>query len=482
MTALARATIQRASADDVTELLCDTTGTSMQVGAVLVLDAALEPADVRVALAARVLAVPRLRQTLRPTPFGCGRPVWCDDPAFDIARHVSSLSCARPVRVAGGRRPDPVAANDAAAPPVRPGSQHDLLDLAAQVIAERLPADRPLWSATLITGLADGRCALVVVFHHILTDGIGGLAVLARLVDGEPARADPDFPRSPARALELLGDSLRSRFHALAGLPSALGRLRAATVELGVNRPRTAPRSSLNRPVGTGRALRVAGADTAAVLTAARAQGGTLNDAVVTAAAGALRTVLARRGERIEELVFSLPVSARRSTSATDLGNQVGVIPVAVPTCGAPAARLAAVAAITRARKTADPGSSAALLGPVFRILARLGVFGWFINRQHLVNSFVTNLRGPTGSLTFLGAEVVDVIAVPMITGNVSVAFAALSYAGHLTVTIVADPERCPDLTELAAAVQLELDELTAAQLVAGLPAVRSSQGRDVRP
>ena len=300
MTAPARATIQRASPDDVTELLCDTTGTSMQVGAVLVLDAALEPADVRVALAARVLAVPRLRQTLRPTPFGCGRPVWCDDPAFDIARHVSSLSCAPPVRGAGGRRPDPVAANDAAAPPVRPGGQQDLLDLAAQVIAERLPADRPLWSATLITGLADGRCALVVVFHHILTDGIGGLAVLARLVDGGPARADPSIPPHDRRArpLELLGDAWRSRLRAARRLavrhgpaPSGNGGTRCQPTADGT--PVLAEQPGRDWP----RLCGWRGADTRrAVLTAARAQGGTLNDAVVTAAAGALRDGAGRSG------------------------------------------------------------------------------------------------------------------------------------------------------------------------------------------
>ena len=66
--------------------------------------------------------------------------------------------------------------------------------------------------------------------------------------------------------------------------------------------------------------------------------------------------------------------------------------------------------------------------------------------------------------MAFLAAPVIDVIPVPMIAGNVTVAFAALSYAGRLVVTVVADPERCPDLPTVAYALQRELDLLTGAQ------------------
>ena len=140
--------------------------------------------------------------------------------------------------------------------------------------------------------------------------------------------------------------------------------------------------------------------------------------------------MLAGRGEHIDRLVVSIPVPARRTATATELGNQVGVIPVEVPTTGLPTQRLAATAAITRQRKTAARGSSAALISPVFRVLARAGVFGWFVDRQRLINTFLSNLRGPEQRLSFLGAPVVEVIPVGAISGNVTVAFAALSYAG----------------------------------------------------
>jgi len=134
-----------------------------------------------------------------------------------------------------------------------------------------------------------------------------------------------------------------------------------------------------------------------------------------------------------------------------------------IPTTGYPAGRPAAVARITRRMRSAAPGSSVALIGPVLHALAKAGVLGWSMNRQRLVTTFVSNLRGPGQQLSFLGAQVVDLIAVSGIPGNVTVAFVALSYAGRLTVTVVADPGRCPDFGDVATALQQELQALTAA-------------------
>ena len=77
-------------------------------------------------------------------------------------------------------------------------------------------------------------------------------------------------------------------------------------------------------------------------------------------------------------------------------------------------------------------GASSTLLGPAFRVLARLGMFRWFVDRQRVVTTFVTNLRGPRSQVKFLGATVTDITPVTSITGNVTISFAALSYAGTL--------------------------------------------------
>jgi hypothetical protein len=143
------------------------------------------------------------------------------------------------------------------------------------------------------------------------------------------------------------------------------------------------------------------------------------------------------------------------------LGNQVGVIPVKVPTSGRPLDRLGLIAEVTRQHKTGTRGASAALLAPVFRVLAMLGVLRWLIERQHLVTTFVTNLRGPDTPVSFLGSIVSEVVPLNAVTGNVALAFAVLSYAGALTVTVTADVDAVPDSEVLVDALQDELDALT---------------------
>lgn len=166
--------VDRASPADLMQLATDVGPAPMHVGAMLVLGTGpgFSVQDAQRLLGERVRAVPRLRQRLRRAPPGCGRPFWADDPAFDLRHHVRQLPC----------------------PP--PGDQRALLDVAAAVTREPLPLSRPLWSATFVTGLADGGTGLVIVMNHVLADGIGGLAVLARLVDeiaglppGNPERA-----------------------------------------------------------------------------------------------------------------------------------------------------------------------------------------------------------------------------------------------------------------------------------------------------
>ena len=77
------------------------------------------------------------------------------------------------------------------------------------IVATPLNKNAPLWAAVLVTGLADGRTALVLVLHHALADGVGGLAVLANLVDGRPSSRDTGFPRRPPRQPRLPGERLQ---------------------------------------------------------------------------------------------------------------------------------------------------------------------------------------------------------------------------------------------------------------------------------
>jgi len=435
-------TIERISADDLMSLTADTGSAPMQVGAVLGLsiERGQTPDFLLDRLAQQIRAVPRLRQRLVSVPLGCGLPVWMKDHHFDPAQHIVMVRC------------------------TAPGGEDAVLRMAAETLVTPLPRDRPLWAAKLVTGIDHdpSHAALVFVFHHVLTDGIGGLAVLQTLAgpeaEGDPGDEQPPPPLSP---LLLAADNAREHLKKLGRLRAALRRLAAGIWELRIPRRNLLTRTSLNRPIGARRQLAVLRFELEAVKNAARSAGATVNDLVLTAAAAALNQLLSGRGESIDEFVISVPFSARQQTTINHLGNQNGVIPVPVPATGPADRRLAAVAAATRAAKRQPPGASSALLGPLSRFLARIGRFRYVIDHQRLVHTFVSDLRGPEQLLHLPGARVTGIIPLGAISGNVTVAFAVLSYVGTLTITAIADPEACPDLAELCEALTKEMHAMT---------------------
>ena len=436
----ARVPVDRASPADLTQLATDVGPAPMHVGAVLVLGTGpgFSVQEARRLVSERIRAVPRLRQRLRRAPPGCGRPFWADDPRFDLRHHVRQVPCPAP------------------------GDEQALLDVAAAVTGEPLPRSRPLWSATFVTGLAKGGTGLIIVMNHVLADGIGGLAVLARLVDAVPglpaAGPEAPFPAPAPHVRTLAADAWAGRAYHLTHPAGNLRKIRQGFAELGGTRPpRRMPPTTLNRPTGPQRRIDIVAADLAAIRELGHAHGGTVNDVILAAVTGALRALLASRGEELDLVTVSVPVSARQAATGGQLGNQVGMMPVALPTGGDLGARVTQIAAITRERKTADRGASGGVLGMPFRLLAPTGLLRWFINRQQLIHTFVTNLRGPAELLTLAGAPVRAVIPIPNTTGNVTVTFGALSYAGTLRLTVLSDPSRVPDVTVLATVLRRDL-------------------------
>ncbi len=435
--------IDRVSANDLMELATDVGPVPTQIAGVLVLrpgpDFDVEAAADRVA--ARLAGVPRLRQRLRRAPLGCGRPYWLDDPRFEARRHVRVVDCGPP------------------------GDETALLQVALRAVMQRLPPSRPLWAATLVSGLAHGRVALVVVLHHVVADGIGGLAVLEQLVDsGDGAGADSASASRgsrPPTSGELAADAWSQRWHMLASSRDSLGRLRSGVSQVRRTPPPSAPRTSLNQPTGRRREATVCRVDLATVIVTAHACDATVNDVVLAATTTALSQVLAARGERPTQLAVSVPVS-ERADNARRLGNRIGVLPMSLPTSRAgadPLAHLQAVAGVTRARKAESVGSpSAVLVEPAFRGLAALGLLGWLMDHQHMINTVVSNVPGPAQPLSLAGAPIEQVIPISGVYGNVGVGFTALSYSGVLTITVMADPDVVPDLDVLTSLLQQQLD------------------------
>jgi WS/DGAT/MGAT family acyltransferase len=436
------APVDRATSADLAFLAMDRGGVPPHVAVLLVLEPGRAPdlAELTRLVGRRVTGVPRLRQRLVRVPPGCGRPVWVDDASFDVGRHVSRITL----------RP--------------PGDERALLETAMTVVCRRLADDRPLWSVTLVDGLTDGAVALVVVLHHVVADGVGGLAVLADLCDAAGQVAAASRPRPRPSFAALTRDALAGKVDAVRGVPRTWRALRAAMTAAGGLRPPSAQACSLIRPTGTRRRLATVRCDLDALRAAAHGHGGTVNDAVLAAVAGALHHVLRQRGEWVDDLVVAVPVAGRRSTTAARLGNEVSPMLVTVPAIGGAGQRIAAVAADVRARKALATGPAPiALLGPAFRAIARLGGYRWYMNRQRRLHTLVSHVRGPTGPVRFAGARVTRAVPIAVSeAGNVTVSFEVLSYAGTLTISALVDPDRFPDVSELAAALADELAALAA--------------------
>ena len=151
----------------------------MHVGAVSIFEGApfldssgrFRLAEVRRLVGSRLHLIPRFRKRLMFVPFEQGRPVWVDDPRFDIAYHVRLTALPHP------------------------GSREQLLALTARIQAQLLDRDRPLWELWFVEGLEGGNVGLIQKTHHALVDGVSG-----RRRRDRPARlhAGSHVPRAAA--------------------------------------------------------------------------------------------------------------------------------------------------------------------------------------------------------------------------------------------------------------------------------------------
>jgi WS/DGAT/MGAT family acyltransferase len=438
--------VQRATPGDVVTLAMDYGPVPSHVGAILRFAGIPggDPTATERLIAERARAVPRLRQRLVRAPLGCGAPVWVDDPAADPARHIRQMPCPAP------------------------GDDRALLDLAAGVLTTPLPRTRPLWSATVVTGLPEGSVALLIVLHHILADGVGGLAVLSALADGAPEPGSLPCPRPAPTRWQLTADATARRRQALHRLPASVRSLRRWLGAAGGSRPEPAAACTLIGPVGRRRRYEVVRADAAPLRALAHRHGATVNDAVLVAITAALRELLAARGEAVDPIAVGVPVSLRRSATTAQLGNQVAPILVPAPMTGDVPERLERVAATVRAGRAAATQPPPAGVATAMWWAARLGLLRRYMTHQRRMHTMVSSIHGPDEHITVGGGTVGSIVPLASAeTGNVRISFDVLSYAGTLTITVIADPDAVPDLPGLAATLAKQL------AVVASTPAAR---------
>jgi diacylglycerol O-acyltransferase len=467
--------VERLSGLDASFLAMETSTMKLHVSAVMVFEPPVSPTGenescfecVRRVIGERLHLVPPLRRRAVRVPFGLHHPVWVEDPDFDLDYHVRRVGVPHP------------------------GGPKELADFVGDVAGRPLDLDRPLWEMYVVEGLESGHFALVTKLHHATIDGASGAEVLAAFLDlGPEPRLLPPAPdrwrpeplpseselvagalSSLSRQPERTISALRRTAGAVRGLSERNRRLREEDGVEPPPAPFSAPRSSLNGAISAHRRFGFFQVSLDDVQTIRRALGGTVNDVVLAAVAGALRRLLADRGETLDDsLVAMVPMSTRAPADAGLLGNKVHAMLVSLATTIAdPVERLQAISSGTRLAKEQSRVLSEDLLRDWAQLavpavssrLARLaGNLRLFDHVPALFNVLISNIPGPDIPLWCAGARLVALYPVGPLADGVGLNITVLSYTGTLYVGILGCRGLVPEVDRLAHHLSDALNEL----------------------
>jgi diacylglycerol O-acyltransferase / wax synthase len=473
----------RLTATDASFLAQEGPTSHMHVGAVMIFEG---PAPAFDALAdhvrARLHLVPRFRQKLAFPPLETGRPLWVDDPSFNLEYHV----------------------RDTALP--APGSEAQLRALAARVHSQALDRSKPLWELWLVHNLDGGRFAVITKTHHALVDGVAGVDLATVLFDltRDPSRVEHGdrawTPQPTPSGVQMAARGVRgvlelplaatARAVGAATRPSAaLHETREAleglgeVVWAGLN---PAPSTPLNVEIGPHRRLVTVRQELAVLKEIKNALGGTVNDVVLTVVTGALQKWLRSRGVRTEglELRALVPVSIRARDEHHQLGNRLAAMRAPLPVyIEDPIARLQVVRQAMDGLKESKQAVGAEVLAGMQAlapptILAQASRLNF---STRLFNLLVTNVPGPQFPLYVLGRELQDLFPVAFLPKGHALAVAVMSYDGGMDFGLLGDYDAMPDLDAFGELLAESAEELLAAARERSAKAAAEGNGASSR-
>ncbi len=282
---------------------------------VTILDKPVDAARLRARMEYAAHQVPRLRHRVQPTPGNLSAPLWVDDPGFDIAYHVRHIALPKP------------------------GNRQQLAELAALIAADPFDRTRPLWQFTVVDGLRGGKGALIQKLHHAVADGEGSIRLSMQFLDLErdvptPAASadvldDEPAPDPSAAVREIVAGSLRlplavvRQLRDLLAEPARLPEAGAAALDtLRGMVSQLSDADHAHSPLWTARSLHrvleTVRVPLENVRGAAKALGGTINTAFLTAAAGAAGAYHRELGEPVDHLRASMAISTRTEGSGAN--------------------------------------------------------------------------------------------------------------------------------------------------------------------
>jgi WS/DGAT/MGAT family acyltransferase len=420
------------------------------------------------AIESRLHLVPRYRQRLASVPLGQGRPVWVDDPHFNVAYHVRHTALPSP------------------------GSEAQLMRMTGRVFSQALDRTKPLWEIWLVEGVEGGRFVLLSKTHHALVDGISGVDIMTVLFDTSPEPmpvAPPDHqwvPRPLPSDAQLLADALLERATVpaemvrgvravLRGPRAVASRVAESAAALGaltLGGLQPAPSSVFNVPIGPHRRFTWVRGKLDEFKAVKNALGGTVNDVVLTVVAGALGRYMRLHGEETEavELRAMVPVSIRADVERGALGNRVAAMWARLPVgMTDPVERLRAISGSMQEVKQSGQAVGAQVLTQLtgFAPPTIVSQAARLQARQRLFNLVVTNVPGPQIRLYLLGRELEAIFPMVPLAKNTALGIAIMSYNGQLNFGLSGDYDTLADLDTLADELRSSIEEIVAA---AGAP------------
>lgn len=413
--------------------------------------------------------IPRLRQKVVTPTLPTAPPRWVVDPDFNLDFHV------RRVRVP------------------EPGTLREVFDMAEVILQSPLDISRPLWSVTLIEGLADGRAAQLLHLSHAVSDGVGSVEMFSQIYDLERDPAAKPTPPIPIPTDLSANDLMREGINALPGtiaggvrdvVTGAIGTVgkvisNPAAAVSGIvdyatsgNRVmrRAAPPSPLLRRRSLSSRSEAIDMRLSDLRRAAKAAGGSINDAYLAGVCGALRLYHDAFGMPIDTLPMAVPVNLR-STKDPSGGNRFAGVNLAAPIGTVdPATRIQEI----RAQMTARREESAIdMLGSIAPVLSLLPSAVLEVMTGSVIGSDVQASNVPVFQEdTFIaGSKVLRQYGLGPLPG-IAIMVVLVSRSGFVTVTARYDRASVTKEALFARCLQAGFDEVLA---LAGEPTPRST-------
>jgi diacylglycerol O-acyltransferase len=414
-------------------------------------------------VASKLPVLKRYRQKVRFVPNQLGRPVWVDDPHFNLAYHIRHSALPAP------------------------GGDEELADLVGRLMATELDRNRPLWELWMVEGLTEGRWAVISKVHHCMVDGVSGTDLMVQMLDRTPDATPPAVePWTPAEEpsdatltfdamFELLrtpAEQARAVRAALRGPRKALTTLRT-TIEGATSLGREllpAPALSIEGAIGPYRRWAAARATLDELKAIRGAFGGTVNDVVLSVIAGAFRDLLLARGDDADGAVLRslVPVSVRAPGDRTANNQVASMIAELQVGIADPLERLEATRrhmSTLKASHQADASgtlNSLASYAPpmLYAVVLRAGSAAIRRLPQRSVNTVTTNVPGPGYALYALGREMLEYLPFVPLSQGVRIGVAILSYNGKVRFGVTGDFDTVPEVAWFCERIEAHVAEL----------------------